>query len=167
MRKILITAAIAAILAPTLLTAAPHDGKAFIKDYDTNKDGQVTRAEFDAVRTARFAVTDTNKDGWVSDAEYLAEYSVRLEQELAASTMTDAKKAEERVRQVRQTHVRFGALDTDKDGKMQKSEYDFSGNRAFTGWDHDKDGVVTLADVTAVAAAHAAAEKEKDAKPVD
>lgn len=45
--------------------AAPHGGSAFIHDYDADHDGQVTRAEFNAGRVARFKATDANGDGWV------------------------------------------------------------------------------------------------------
>ena len=155
MKLHLIAAASAILFAAPAAIAAPHDGKSFIHDYDTDGDGQVTRTEFDAVRTTRFNATDTNGDGWVSDGEYLAEYEARLETQLAESDRSEEKKAEERVRQIRQTHVRFGALDTDKDGKMQKAEYDASGARAFVQQDDDKNTIVTAADVTATQARRA------------
>ncbi|MGH6617505.1 hypothetical protein [Sphingomonas sp.] len=163
MRAIFTAAVIAASVLATPLAAAPHDGKSFIADYDTNGDGRVTRAEFDAVRTTRFAATDTNKDGWVSDVEYLAEYTARLENQLAASDRSEEQKTEERQRQIRQAHVRFGVLDKDKDQKMQRAEYDASGARSFAGMDDDKDTVVTAADVAAVSARQAAEAAERAA----
>ena len=132
--------------------AAPHEGSAFIHDYDADRDGQVSRAEFDIGRVARFKATDTNGDGWVSENEYVQEYSARLEQQLAASDRSEEKKTEERQRQIRQTHVRFGVLDKDKDGKMSQAEYDLSGARAFAEQDNDKDGIVTATDAAATAA---------------
>lgn len=143
--------------------AAPHEGSAFIRDYDADHDGQVTRAEFDAGRVARFKATDANGDGWVSEDEYVAEYSARLEKQLAASDRSEEKKTEERQRQIRQTHVRFGVLDKDKDKKMTQAEFDVSGARAFAEQDDDKDGIVTAADVTATTAKHMAALKARDA----
>jgi len=159
---IVLTAAAAALLAAAPASAAPHEGRAFLHDYDADHDGAVTRAEFEAGRTARFAATDTNGDGWVSDAEYLAEFTVRFEAELAASNESAAKKDEERVRQVRQTHVRFGVLDRDKDGRMTKADYDASGARAFDGQDDDKDGIITAADVAATSARRAEAQAKRD-----
>lgn len=46
----------------------------------------------------------------MSEEEYVAEYSGRLEQQLAASEMSEEKKTEQRQRQrqIRQAHVRFG-----------------------------------------------------------
>jgi len=87
---------VALTAAPAL--AAPHEGNAFIHDYDTDHDGTVTRAEFDAARTARFKATDTNSDGWVSEDEYVAEYSARLEEQLKSFDRGEEKKVEERQR---------------------------------------------------------------------
>ena len=143
--------------------AAPHEGSAFIHDYDADRDGQVSRAEFDIGRVARFKATDTNGDGWVSENEYVQEYSARLEQQLAASDRNEEKKTEERQRQIRQTHVRFGVLDKDKDGKMAQTEYDLSGARAFAEQDNAKDGIVTATDAAATAARQLAA-REKAAQ---
>lgn len=137
--------------------AAPHEGPAFIHDYDADHDGQVTRAEFDAGRIARFKATDANGDGWVSEEEYVGEYRGRLEQQLAASSRSEDKKTEERQRQIRQAHVRFGVLDKDKDGRMTPAEYGASGARAFAEQDNDKDGIVTAADAAATAARQLAA----------
>jgi hypothetical protein len=144
--------AVAAALLAGPAISAPHEGSAFIHDYDTDHDGQVTRAEFDAVRVGRFAATDSNKDGWVSEDEYVGEYSGRLEKQLAESGESEDKKAEERQRQIRQAHVRFGVLDKDKDKKMTQAEYDASGARAFAEQDADANGIVTQADVVATAA---------------
>lgn len=159
----LVLAALAATALAGTASAAPHEGNAFIHDYDTNHDNQVTRTEFDAARTARFQTTDANKDGWLSEDEYLSEYRGRLEGQLAASSQSEEKKTEERQRQIRQTHVRFGVLDKDKDNKMIKAEYDASGARAFAEQDADQDGVVTLTDTKATAARKAAAQQASGA----
>jgi hypothetical protein len=142
----------AGLLIATHAAAAPHALTAFVADYDANKDGEVTREEFDAGRTVRFAATDANKDGWVSDAEYLAEYEPRLDARLAASTDTAEEKTSTRLREIRQTHVRFGVLDKDKNGQMSKAEYDASGARAFAEQDKNKDGKISAADAEAAKA---------------
>lgn len=157
-------------LAPALLLAitgsgamaAPHEGSAFIHDYDANHDGQVSRAEFDAERSARFKATDANADGWLSEDEYVGEYRARLDQQLAASDRSEEKKVEERQRQMRQAHVRFGVLDKDKDSRMTQAEYDASGARAFADQDDDKDGIVTATDAAATAKRQLAARKAAD-----
>lgn len=149
-------------LSGTAVIAAPHEGSAFIHDYDANHDGQVSRAEFDTARASRFKATDANGDGWLSEDEYVGEYSGRLEQQLAASDRSEEKKTEERQRQIRQAHVRFDVLDKDKDRKMTQAEYDASGARAFAEQDNDKDGIVTAADAAATAARQMAARKAAD-----
>lgn len=154
-------AAVLLVIAGTA-TAAPHEGSAFIHDYDADHDGQVTRAEFDAGRVARFKATDANGDGWLSEEEYVREYHARLEQQLAASDRSEEKKSEERQRQMRQAHVRFDVLDKDKGGKMTQAEYDASGARAFAEQDNDKDGIVTATDAAATAARQLAARERAD-----
>jgi hypothetical protein len=156
--RLLAVACAITLAAPAL--AASHDPKTFLQEHDTNHDGQVPRAEFDTARDARFKATDANGDGWVSDAEYLSEYQARLEADLAHSDMTDEKKTEERQRQVRQTHVRFGVLDTDKNQRMEKAEYDVSGAGAFAMNDADKNGVITTSDTAAAEARRTARNAE-------
>lgn len=142
-------AALSLAIAAAPASAAPHDGSAFIHDYDLNQDGKVTRAEFETARVERFRATDVNGDGWVSEDEYIGEYRARLEQQLAASDRAEDKKVEERQRQIRQAHVRFGVLDRDKNARMVAAEYHASGDRAFGEQDADKDGAITAADVAA------------------
>lgn len=126
--------------------AAPHEHSAFITDYDLDKDGKVTAAEFKTVRDQRFAAMDADRDGVLTEAEYVGEYEGRLTAQLAASTETAERKEEQRVRQMRQAHVRFGVLDSDKNGKMTPAEFDASGVRAFAEQDGDGDGVITAGE---------------------
>lgn len=126
--------------------AAPHEHSAFITDYDIDKDGKVTAAEFKTIRDQRFAAMDLNKDGFVDEAEYVGEYQTRLTAQLAASSEPAERKAEEEVRQIRQAHVRFGVLDKDKDKKMSADEFAASGLRAFAEQDGDGDGVVSAGE---------------------
>ncbi|MDP3854101.1 hypothetical protein [Phenylobacterium sp.] len=139
-----VTAALLALT--TSAQAAPHEASAFITDYDLNKDGKVTSAEFKTVRDKRFAAMDVSKDGGLNEAEYVGEYEGRLEAQLAVSTESAERKAEERTRQMRQAHVRFGVLDKDKDQKISAQEYAASGGRAFAEQDGDKDGVVSTGE---------------------
>lgn len=52
----------------------------------------------------------------------------------------------ERAGHLRQTHVRFNALDKDEDGYISRAEFSRSGDRAFAYMDTDKDGVLSAAD---------------------
>jgi len=153
--RIPLIAAAASIGFVALPAQAQHAGNAFLAAYDTNHDGKLPRAEYDAARAGRFAATDADKDGGISEAEYVGEFTARLDAQLAASADSAEKKAEERTRQIRQTHVRFGVLDTDKDGRISRAEYDAIAAKSFAEQDADKDGVITAADVAATAAARA------------
>ncbi len=133
-----------------VLAAAPalaqHDRGEFIGAFDTDRDGRLTRAEYDAGRAARFAATDTDRDGTLSETEYVGEYTARLERRLAASSDPEDRKTEERQRQTRQAKVRFGVLDADHDKRISRAEYDRVGSRSFDEQDSDRDGIVTAAD---------------------
>lgn len=52
----------------------------------------------------------------------------------------------ERAGHLRQTHVRFNALDKDEDGYISRAEFDRSGDSAFSRMDTNKDGVLSAAD---------------------
>ena len=133
----------AALLAFSAAQAAPHGRTAFIADYDLDKDGVVSAAEFKTVRDQRYAAMDLNRDGGVDEAEYVGEYTARLDAQLAASQAPADKKAAEREGQLKQAHVRFNVLDTNKDKSLAAAEFAASGTRAFAEQDGDKDGRVT------------------------
>jgi hypothetical protein len=128
------------LVLPALGFAASHDLATFVADYDLDKDGKVSKEEFQEVRQQRFAATDSNQDQGVSHEEYVAEYRVRL---MAAKP--DPEKTQ---RQLKQTDVRFKALDSNKDGRISFAEYSYSGWRMYAEHDYDRDGAVSLADKT-------------------
>jgi hypothetical protein len=113
-----------------------HSAEGFLALYDTDGDGLVGREEFDLVRSAQFTRSDRDGDGGLSAQEYRDEFKARLDAHLAALPVDDG----------RQTRVRFGVLDTDKDGRMTFAEYRVSGRRTFDLVDRNHDGVVDLAD---------------------
>jgi hypothetical protein len=121
------------------LQAQPAGGQAgsvFIGAWDTDGDGKVSRAEYDAARTQRFAQADEDGNASLTADEYVNEYAVRLDTEIA-----DARKGF-----IEQTHTRFRSLDKDGDGRVNRTEYDGSGERTFTHLDHDKDGRIAAGD---------------------
>lgn len=113
-----------------------HTTEGFLALFDGNGDGAVTRAEFDDARKAQFTRTDTKTDGALSEDEYLAEFEERLDRHIAGVTGGSD----------RQTRVRFGSMDADKDGKMTFAEYQVSGKRTFDTSDRNHDGTVDSAD---------------------
>lgn len=127
--------------------AAPvggHGHNAFMGGYDANRDGVVTRDEYDTVRKERFVAADTNKDGWLSEAEYVAEFEERLKAQYAAAGKQPDKQYEGGIKQA---HVRFHILDTNKDGKLSIEEEIDIANKTFKNADRNGDGVVNAADM--------------------
>lgn len=120
-----------------------HAGAQFIRGWDRDGDGKVSRAEYEAARKERFAETDKDGNSSLSEDEYANEYTVRLDQQVA----------DERKASVEQTYVRFRSLDKDRDGTVSRSEYDASGTRSFEHLDQDKDGRLTKQDAPANASA--------------
>lgn len=118
-----------------------HTGNAFIGTWDDDGDGKVTRAEYEAVRKARFATTDSDGNDSLSIEEYVNEYAARLDRDIA----------DERNASLKQTDTRFKALDKDGDKFISRAEYDNSGDRAFVHLDRNKDGRITKEDAEPVA----------------
>lgn len=110
-----------------------HSVAGFLEIYDQDGNGEVTLAEFEADRKAKFAATDGNRDGWLSSEEYLLEFENRL----------DSQIRQVRSGRIKQAHVRFAALDTDKNANLSLQEFTTSGDRIFKGWDTNQDGLVS------------------------
>lgn len=142
-----------AMAAPVLAQTAPTDGPArpagghgraaFLASYDSDRDGQVTRAEYDAIRDQRFKAGDTNGDGFMTEEEYVAEYAGRLRAQYAAEHQPSDEAFE---RQLKQASVRFYAIDRDRDGKISAEENRAVAQRTFESQDTNGDSVVSAAD---------------------
>lgn len=118
--------------------ARAHTKGAFMQSYDSDGDGVVTTAEFQAAREKSHLDKDMNGDGTITADEYVAEWEVRLEKQLA----------QRREASIRQAYVRYGTLDKDKDNDMTLKEFHMSGNRTFGHYDTNGDGQVTEDETT-------------------
>jgi len=107
--------------------AAPYfDAGEFIRQYDKNKDGYLSKAELPERFRHNFARLDANKDGKISRAElekgaaYLLPRRRPLEVVYAMIEMSDCDEccAEE----LQMLYDLLRKLDTNKDGKLQASE---------------------------------------------
>lgn len=121
---------------PAERAAGGHEKINFLDFYDINGDVSVPRTEFDAQRAKDFDKINTTHDGAVTEGQYVAEFTVRLDRQLAA----------ERAMQIKQAGVRFGVLDTNKDGHISREEFNASGKKMFDALDTNKDGVVDEKD---------------------
>ncbi|MRW91425.1 hypothetical protein GJ699_15645 [Duganella sp. FT80W] len=147
--RLVIAAVVAAMTATAAAAAAEgpaapaggHGLSAFIGGYDANRDGVVTREEYDAVRKQRFAAADTNRDGWLSEDEYVAEFEGRLKQQYAGRAQDDSYAGS-----IKQAHVRFNILDTDHDGKLTVEEENAIADKTFKRTDTNGDGKVDKTD---------------------
>jgi len=108
----------------------------FIAEFDQNGDNQVSRAEFTQSRSQRFASMQQYGAGNVDVQAYQAEYTERLDRQLA----------QDRAGQLKQTVVRFAALDKNQDKRISRAEYDASGERGFAFLDTNQDGLLNQAD---------------------
>lgn len=98
-----------------------------IAQLDTNKDGKVTRQEAQVAEVARFKALDTNKDGVVTPEE--------------------AAKAREK-RQAQRAADRFAQRDTNKDGRLSKTEAEMPAE-CFQKLDTNKDGMLVPTELAA------------------
>ena len=115
---------------------SPHSKEGVMMTYDTNFDGKVSEAEFLAARVISFKEKDFNGDGVVTEAEYVAEWEIRLDQQLE----------EQRAASVKQAQSRYGVLDKDKNENMTLDEFHASGERIFSRYDTNRDRIISEGD---------------------
>ncbi|WP_374651454.1 EF-hand domain-containing protein [Dongia sp.] len=96
---------------------------------DTNNDGAIDRAEFDAQRKTHFTSVDSNGDGFATEAEF--------------KTFFDAQHAKMEGKQGEMGAMFLKHFDQNNDGKVTEAEWPKKGRMTFAEMDANKDGVVT------------------------
>jgi Ca2+-binding EF-hand superfamily protein len=111
---------------------APARGALFFEQMDADKDGRVTKAEFDAYRAAMFKAADKDGDGTISREEFAAYGDGRR------NAFLDRM---------------FARLDKNGDGKITADELPQRRNLlpAFERVDRNRDGFITLDEFTRLA----------------
>lgn len=133
MKIVPLTAALLAlVLAPaahaqpaTKATPVSPTADAFLAQFATGGTDSVSWAQFEAFRKQRYTDTDRNQDGHVDEQEYVDEYLQRF----------DVRLADARTGHLRQTDIRFKALDRDGNGAISRAEYDAAGERTWAGYE--------------------------------
>ncbi|MBV8394370.1 MAG: EF-hand domain-containing protein [Alphaproteobacteria bacterium] len=103
--------------------------------YDTNGDGVVDRAEWDAGQEARFKQLDTDKDGKLTQDELFGR-----------TPSADRNNVLPTDRQVQRQSSYFRLMDTDRDGFVSKAEFMAQAAKNFERCDLDHDGRITTAE---------------------
>ena len=122
MFKTVSLAVVSALCISASAVAAPHSASGIILTYDLNKDESLPLEEFVDARRARFNASDTNKDGVLDESEYVYEWEGKVEKRLA----------EDRKASVKQTHIRFHAVDSNDDEFITIDEVNAVGERSFS-----------------------------------
>lgn len=135
------------VAAPALAQKPDHPrgpggpGGAFgLFEFDSNADGRLTRAEFDAGQKARFDAMDANKDGVITADERRAHMET-VRAQMAAKRPEGAERPE-------RTGGPRGPRGEPAD--LTFAAFAERGARMFERADANKDGVVTIAEVQAL-----------------
>jgi hypothetical protein len=124
---LLAMAALHAAPAPAQIGRAQGDAGATLQSADTNKDGIVTRAEFNGARIARFAQMDRNGDGFVSRDDFRTLLRLRPQAGQRLDSLLAAGDANHDGRLSREEQLAapmplFERVDANRDGKIDAKE---------------------------------------------
>lgn len=175
----ILTLVAATALSLPLLAAPPEGGQGagrpganMLQRIDTDNDGQVSRAEFDAAGDTAFARLDADGDGYVTAEEFDAaprmgrtdperggkrdrqgmENGGRGMGQHHAGPRAEERRAHMQARMEARRTQRFASVDTDSDGIVSRTEFDAARAARFGKLDSNGDGVV---DVEEMAQHHA------------
>jgi len=144
-RLALLTFAATALATAALADGGPSGGHGgFLKSADLNKDGVIDQTEFQTTRDKWFADLDTNKDGFVT-ADELKAFGDKMHAEWAKKHGDQADNKPEDKPNGKHgdfTQHILERVDTDKDGKISKAEFDAEGSKLFAKLDENGDGKI-------------------------
>ncbi len=155
--KLLLVSVLSALTGVGVAAAQPGDGEHRFEKLDTNSDGVVTTAEFEAGLLTRWTNSDADKDGKVTADEFKAQFKQHAQERF---TKLDANNdgVLERSEVAKMPDAIFTKIDADKSGTLSQAEMQnahpkrgpmgMHGDKWLPG-DADRDGVVTKAEATA------------------
>jgi len=136
------TAATLALLFVPLSTQAQTTGELAVRLFtqlDRNRDGRVTKQEFNFMRGIDFGRLDRNGDGIVDRREFV-------------DLRSPPNAVSARARHIRRLRIRrFAELDVDRDRRISRQEYISYGQRLFRQLDRNRDGAILLNEVAPAA----------------
>jgi len=139
-----------------------------LKQFDTNKDGKITKQEATDGMEKIFAAIDTNHDGSLTPGEIRAyrEAQFKALREAVSAKQGDADQNaapqagddKNHGRHGRDGHhwmhgngrfmaMMMGRIDTDQNGQISKQEAETAFNKFFDRMDRNKDGVISIDDM--------------------
>jgi Ca2+-binding EF-hand superfamily protein len=138
--------ALLTVAATALATAAFADGGhggpgGFLKSADLNQDGVIDQAEFQQSRDKWFTDLDTSQDGFVS-ADELKAFGDKMHAEWAKKHADQADKPDANKKHGDFSQRILKRVDSDKDGKISKTEFDAAGSKMFSKLDQNSDGKI-------------------------
>ena len=124
------------LLSANAATDIENEKYRWLAQYDQDKDYIINVEEIYTERTSLFNKADSNQDKLIDSNEY--------QQFFARSVQV--KVDYDRKQSIKQTHVRFNAMDKDDDQLMSREEYMATAKRSFDFFDTNEDGLISLDD---------------------
>lgn len=122
--------AVTPALALVAAKAAQVDGPAAFQQIDTDRDGRIARAEFDAARTSTFSRADADRDGKLTVSE------IRTLIPAGAGGNRTARPSREQLQRLR-------SIDRNGDRAIDAGEFSAIGEGLFSRIDANRDGAIT------------------------
>ncbi len=123
-------------------------GARLFEQVDTNKNGEITKAEMRKAVDERFTKVDTNKDNFVTPEEMKAAREAMRQahhqnRKPAADSTSDKAKGERPAHKNRHGSHMMEKIDTNKDGKVSRAEAYAVADAFFQRLDQDKNQVIS------------------------
>jgi Ca2+-binding EF-hand superfamily protein len=149
-KRLALLSCVAIGLATPALAQGPDGAGGLFKTADTNKDGVVDQGEFQASRDKWFADLDADKDGFIT-ADELKAFGEKMHAEWQQkhADANGAQPAPDASRGDRMAQHILARVDTDKDGKISKAEFDTESTALFKRMDKNSDGKIAADEVPA------------------